>query len=360
MLENVKKRTDGVKFRNSALEKPEAIAEPMPERVKTVAEGQDLTRQAGFLCGTDIEPLDMRWLWPPYIPSGMLSAIEGDPGVGKSWLTGALCASITTGNALPGCAPTKPGKVFMMSGEDSLPHTMIPRLKSLGADLSRCAFPPEDFSFGLNQLEALKRFLYSMEMAVVFIDPIQHYLGGDIDMNKANEVRVFLSKLNALASATGCAIVIVRHLRKAGGGTKIYRGLGSIDFVAACRSSLQVSREDGAEYACVEHVKCNVGPMGPPMGYSVRDGVFSWVGEVDPPGRKKRTRAKAGSDDSTMQIAREFIHDFLRDGPRLAKEAQEAAIATGISVQSLVKVRMEMASSRKTGKGWEWSLNPDG
>lgn len=357
-----KRRTDGLQKQTTSdstapENNPRAFGAP-PISPLTVEEGNELAKEIGFLCAEDIEAKELQWLWPPYLPAGMLSAIEGDPGVGKSWLTGALAAAITTGAALPGCAPSKKGHVFMMSGEDSLPYTMIPRLKSLGADLSRINFPPDDFAFGVGQLEKLAHFLHSVEMAVVFIDPIQHYMGGDIDINKANEVRTFLSSLNALASATGCAIVIVRHLRKASGGTKIYRGLGSIDFVAACRSSLQVSREQGAEYACIEHVKCNVGPLGPSQGYAVRDGLFSWCGEVETPKGKTKRGAK-GTDASVMQKALEFLHDFLRDGPRLAKDVQEAAIQAGVSVPSLVKVRMEVCTSSKAGKGWEWDLKRD-
>src|SRR5687768_5180847 len=50
----------------------------------------------------DIEPEAVEWLWPGRIPLGMLTMLDGDPGMGKSFITVALAAAVSTGGAMPG------------------------------------------------------------------------------------------------------------------------------------------------------------------------------------------------------------------------------------------------------------------
>ena len=61
-------------------------------------------------------------------------------------------------------------------------------------------------------------------------DVIQAYLGGGMDMNRANEARDMTKRLGALAEKYKCAIVLIGHMNKAGGTKAAYRGIGSIDF----------------------------------------------------------------------------------------------------------------------------------
>ena len=48
-----------------------------------------------------IEPREIFWFWKPYLPRGMLSLLDGDPGCGKSYLTLALAAALSTGRPFP-------------------------------------------------------------------------------------------------------------------------------------------------------------------------------------------------------------------------------------------------------------------
>ena len=61
-------------------------------------------------------------------------------------------------------------------------------------------------------------------------------------------------KLGMIAEKTGCAIVLIEHLNKSSGTQSTYRGLGSIDIIAAVRSlifidtlSASVCKENGNE-----------------------------------------------------------------------------------------------------------------
>ena len=50
---------------------------------------------------SDIVPTLVEWVWNGYIPAGMISLLDGDPGLGKSTFTLDLAARISTGRAMP-------------------------------------------------------------------------------------------------------------------------------------------------------------------------------------------------------------------------------------------------------------------
>ncbi len=39
-----------------------------------------------FVTLSSVKALKVDWLWKPYIPFGMITILEGDPGLGKSFL----------------------------------------------------------------------------------------------------------------------------------------------------------------------------------------------------------------------------------------------------------------------------------
>jgi hypothetical protein len=111
---------------------------------------------ARVVCLSDVEPENIRWLWPGWIPLGKLTVLEGDPGLGKSTLALALAAAVSTGRALPGSSAATPAAVVIVTFEDGLADTIRPRLDAAGADVSRVhaiqgIAPPE----GLERLVCL-------------------------------------------------------------------------------------------------------------------------------------------------------------------------------------------------------------
>lgn len=80
-----------------------------PHSESTHANGDQGTRKhpPGLaVCMADVEAEEVQWLWHPYIAFGKLTSIEGDPDVGKSWLTMALAAQVSRGAKLPGASKT--------------------------------------------------------------------------------------------------------------------------------------------------------------------------------------------------------------------------------------------------------------
>lgn len=71
--------------------------------------------------------------------------------------------------------------------------------------------------------ERLEEALAKTGAKVLILDPIQAYLGGGMDMNRANEARDMMKKLGALAEKYQCAILLIGHMNKASGNKAAYR-----------------------------------------------------------------------------------------------------------------------------------------
>ena len=92
---------------------------------------------------SEIEHRELTWLWEGLIPSGMLTVLWGNPGVGKSQMLTDIAARVSRGDPMP-CfdgekpiRPDGPGNVLLVSSEDDPNSVMRPRLEAAGADLKR-------------------------------------------------------------------------------------------------------------------------------------------------------------------------------------------------------------------------------
>ena len=89
-------------------------------------------------CASDITPEAVEWLWAGRLAIGKHTCIAGEPGTGKSQLSVAIIAAVTTGGDWPcGEGRAKLGSVIILSAEDGAADTIVPRLMAAGADLMR-------------------------------------------------------------------------------------------------------------------------------------------------------------------------------------------------------------------------------
>jgi hypothetical protein len=76
------------------------------------------------------------WLWDKYIQVGALNRINGEPGIGKSFLTAAIATNVTRGWPWIDGSPCPQGDVVFLDGENKNGKIRT-RMEALGADLSR-------------------------------------------------------------------------------------------------------------------------------------------------------------------------------------------------------------------------------
>ena len=215
---------------------------------------------------SEVESQEVKWLWYPFIPYGKPTIIQGDPGDGKTTLVLNIAAKLSKGECLDSDMDVQePVNVIYQTAEDGLADTVKPRLEIAGADCEKILVIDEsDKSLSMAD-ERLEEALAKTEAKVLILDPIQAYLGGGMDMNRANEARDMTKKLGALAEKYQCAILLIGHMNKASGNKAAYRGMGSIDFFAVARSVLLVGRIEGEPNTrAVVQIKNNLAAFGHP------------------------------------------------------------------------------------------------
>jgi archaellum biogenesis ATPase FlaH len=313
---------------------------------------------------SDVEPEEIDWLCPPYIPIGKLTIIEGDPGIGKSYLTLAIAAAVSKGEALYGSKAAEPGNVLLYTAEDGIADTVRPRLDAVSAEVHRiCSIVGRLIASEDDGFDELEQHIADTQPILVIIDPLVGFMGGKINMNQANEVREITSRLAEIAEEHSCAVVVVRHKAKQKQSNALYNGLGSIDLAAAARSIMSVAVDpDDKSLRHIVHIKSNLAACGQSLAYKFDNGKFEWAGASDYTPRDL-CRGSHVEDERPIEMATDFLQRLLSDGPRKAVEAIKAAEAEGIASSTLNRAKkiLGVASKQITrgdGRHWVWTL-PD-
>lgn len=189
----------------------------------------------------------------------------------------------------------------------------------------------------LSDVAVLSQALEQTKARFVVVDPIQSYLGAEVDAHRSNETRPVLDGLARLAQENKCGVLLVRHLSKAPTGRAIHRGLGSIDLTGAVRAELFAgsSPDDPTERAMVQ-VKSNLGQFGPALGYTIDgDGKFRWTGISELTAEEILAPAAIGEESSVLEEAVDFLKRVLGDGARPAASVQSEARQAGITSRTL-------------------------
>ncbi len=298
---------------------------------------------------SDVELTPVEWLWKPYLPFGKLSVLQGNPGEGKTYFAIHLAAACTNGKLLPNMERMEPFNVIYQTAEDGLGDTVKPRLIEAGADLDRVlVIDDSEVQLTLSD-ERIERAIIENNARLVIIDPIQAYLGADVDMNRANEVRPIFMRLGQVAQRTGCAILLIGHLNKAAGMQSLQRGLGSIDIAAAVRSVLFIGKlKHDPTMRILTHEKSSLAPPGVSLAFSLGDeGGFRWVGEYDITADEMLSGIEPQRETKTQQ-AKDLICALLAGGKRvLSEDIDKAALERGIPGRTVRDAKRELGDALK-------------
>ena len=299
---------------------------------------------------SDVELTPVEWLWKPYLPFGKLSVLQGNPGEGKTYFAMHLAAACTNGKLLPNMERMEPFNVIYQTAEDGLGDTVKPRLIEAGADLDRVlVIDDSDVQLTLSD-ERIEKAIVENNARLVIIDPIQAYLGADVDMNRANEVRPIFMRLGQVAQRTGCAILLIGHLNKAAGMQSLQRGLGSIDIAAAVRSVMFIGKlKHDPTMRILTHEKSSLAPPGVSLAFSLGDeGGFRWVGEYDITADEMLSGIEPQRETKTQQ-AKDLICTLLAGGKQvLSEDIDKAALERGIPGRTVRDAKRELGDALKS------------
>lgn len=327
-----------------------------------------------------VEVEQIEWLFYPFIPFGKVTIIQGDPGEGKTTMVLQIIAKLTKGEEIlprqENTAEAKDGaetaadsdmklsesliepvNVIYQTAEDGLGDTIKPRLLAAGADCSR-VLVIDDREQPLTMLDIrLEEAIVQTKARLVVLDPIQGFLGAEVDMHRANKIRPLMKRVAVLAEKYHCAIILIGHMNKNSNAKSSYRGLGSIDFQAAARSVLIVGRiKDEAEIRVVCHVKSSLAPEGKSIAFRLdKETGFEWIGEYD---ISADDLLSGDSRGQKSRKAKEFLLEILANGGMAQRKIEEEAEKSGIKKKTLRNAKLELEiDSVKRGNQWFWMLS---
>jgi hypothetical protein len=357
-------------------ERPTAAPDPQP-------------RAAVLVRADKLSPEAIDWAWKNRFAFGKLAMIAGDPGLGKSTILIEIAALHSIGGDFPcGEGRARQCESLILTAEDGLRDTLIPRLMAAGADLSKIHFltstkaegSEDETLFDLGRdISALRRALQKHpEIRILIIDPLTAYLGA-IKAKENAEVRRVLAPLVKLIEETGVLAIGNNHLNKSA-GKALYRVLDSIAFVALGRTiHLVIKDADNPENRKLICDKTNIGsrPLGltyiiqktwitaPETGEQIETSQISWGTS-----HIAETADEALGDPAEpthKDEAIDFLRKILANGPvpvatveaeaqaaRLLAEAQSISQSKPFrSARNALGVITEKAG---VSGGWVWTL----
>jgi hypothetical protein len=334
-----------------------------------------LQPQLSIVRASDVPPERVEWVWEDRIPKGKTSFVEGDPGLGKSMMCTDLAARVTSGRPMPmSHEPQDPGTVLLVSSEDGIADTIVPRLQTHGADLSRVRIiqgVPVDDDFGTSgplrpfvipgDVGLLRNEVLESQASLVIIDPLMAHLFVGVNSYRDQDVRAALAPLSALAEETGVAIVFVRHLVKSRAGQAIHQGGGSIGFIASARSALVVVADpEDPDSRIVASQKNNLARPRRSLRFTF---------EVTVPGGPARIRWGAETDylaagllsdgdtrdRNHLADAVEFLEMELAEGPVWVEDLKSKASRAGHTWITIRRAKEKVgAKSHRDGVAGRW------
>jgi RecA-family ATPase len=302
----------------------------------------------------------LEWLWPGWVARGILTLLDGDPGMGKSTLAAELAARVSR----------EGHKVLLLSAEDDPGRVLRPRLEASGAILDkvwlldsvgaerRPAELPDDAAL-------LGDLIDEEQAALVVVDPFLAFLGRGVQANSDQQIRRALHRLKQIAEWSQCAFLLIRHLNKTSHMPALYRGGGSIGILGACRTALIVGKDPADETARVLAMnKTNLSLPPRSLRYRLEapggvcrlvwDGECDWTAEEILRPMEEEQAQELSRVDECVEWMRELL---ARNGTMKSLDFQCEWMLADFAEATVNRARKRLGvRSRKVSWCWEVSL----
>lgn len=323
-------------------------------------------------CMDRVKAERLRWIWRGYIPKGKITIVEGDGGKGKSLVTLDIASRVTRCDPMPDRSKpdlSEPGAVLLMGLEDGKADTVRPRLDAMNADTSRVFVWEANrdaygglcpASLSIEDLPRLETLIRKKNIVMLIVDTLTGVLPSYVDSHKDQSIRSVLGPLARMAERLGVTILLIRHWTKGVAARASDKGIGSVGIRNIARSQLAVGDDPSCpgRRAVGQHKMNLVSNDIPSFGFQVVEAEngqprIEWTGPTT-----------CSAEDIIMQVddtqesrtsreeARDFLLDFLAEGPVDSNAVNKAAKEAGITKAAFrrAKLLIESEASERLGK----------
>lgn len=328
----------------------------------------------------DLEPIS--WLWPGWIPRGMLTLLGASPGAGKSLVGLDLCRRIIHNTTWPDntpiapvgahCdAPPPPTAIYVDA--EAIPQIQNQRAVAWNMNRDRLylMLPPAtygmiDFTSTEHQ-DRLIDMAYQLQPQLIVIDSLSSIsVRGE---NNVEDVRTLLGFLSAVAREFNTGLLLIHHLRKRSAlpsmdliGPDDFRGSSHIIAMARSVLALSVIQEsptpDRNGPRRLEIVKTNLCQYPKPLGLLLKPDHphAPTLQYTDPP--------ETYREPSQVEECMTFLVDLLdeRGEPVKPKEALDLLKDAGFSQATIYRARKDLegtvidTENNKRNSANRWAL----
>ena len=337
----------------------------------------------------EVKEEKINWLWYPFFARGELTIVEGDPGVGKSYMVQMVAKALCDNDKLPDASRLRvnggksmkiqfnhakdvDGPVVYFDMENNAATVTKKRMRNNGL-IRYDRFYQEETPFSIDNVRVFDQVLEAVEKlkpSLIVFDTINTYIG-KADTHNSAETQQAFAQFKLIARKFNCCVVAIRHLTKGSrDGKAIYRGQGSIAFTGMARVvlSVGVSPLDSNERICAV-TKLNVAKQPPALVFSI-DSLPDTLADQD----RSRFRwhewcnitsdelLEAKMDKRTSEAALDaeaFVLERLSTGDVESGQLSADAEARGISARTLRRVLAKLGAQsirKRFGGKTSWRL----
>jgi len=325
---------------------------------------------------TEFDSRPIEWVWPSWLPRGVVTIMDGNPGVSKSTLVADLVARLSRGLGWPDGQPmARAERILWITTEDDSGRVLRPRIEAAGGDpgmvlfvRSEVVFPTVAGAF----TELLVQCAASAGgLGLVVLDPLFSHIEATVrTIADAEMRRGVMNPLTESAEAASTAVLVVRHFNKDTSASAINRGAGSLGgIVGAARALWSVTTDPEDETGSTKAIgvsKLNYAMTPPAMRYRVESRVppgwvsgsvsaIAWIGQANV------SIDQIMGDTPSSRDAQAALEQLLANGPvdSSAVLAQMKARGFGRDATRSAKARLGVTAIKTAmSGGWVWSLAP--